>query len=106
MYVDTKDGWKMKLTKKKDYWDKFRIGGFKPPLAIEVTANPELPMAQCDGTSSHWNPMHLDEFICCGSQYVYLFQSQVPYFVNCDAWNTQKVSYTTVKSTLHLLIYR
>ena len=34
VYVDTKDGWKVKLTKKKDYWDKFRIGGFKLPLPL------------------------------------------------------------------------
>ena len=31
VYVDTRDGWKVKLTKKQEYWDKFRIAGFKPP---------------------------------------------------------------------------
>ena len=30
VYVDTSDGWKMKLTEKEEHWDKFRIAGFTP----------------------------------------------------------------------------
>ncbi len=29
MYVDTKDGWKVKLTKAASHWYKFRIAGFQ-----------------------------------------------------------------------------
>ena len=28
VYVDTKDGWKVKLTEEEEHWDKFRIAGF------------------------------------------------------------------------------
>lgn len=58
---------------------------------------PELQMAQSDGTSNHWNTMHLYQFIHCGKDYVNLFQSQLPYFKACGAWNTHKVSCITVK---------
>ena len=30
VYVDTKDGWKVKLTEEEEHWDKFRIAGFTP----------------------------------------------------------------------------
>ena len=31
LYVDTKNGWKVKLTKKEEYWDKFSIAQFSLP---------------------------------------------------------------------------
>ena len=66
-----------------------------------VLASPELQTAQSDGTTSHWNTMHLYEFISCGGDYVSLFQSQLDYFVKCGVWDRKKVSCTTAKNTLH-----
>ena len=63
-----------------------------------VLPNPELQTAQSDGTSSHWNTMHLCQFICRGGDYVSLFKSQLPYTVTCGAWKPCKVSYTTVNT--------
>ena len=37
VYVDTKDGWKVKLTEEEEHWDKFRIAGFTLP-SPETTA--------------------------------------------------------------------
>jgi len=51
LYVDTTDGWKVKLTKKQEYWDKFRIGRFELPLPSD-----NQPPAT-DPSPVHWEPV-------------------------------------------------
>jgi len=40
VYVDTSDGWKIKLTKKEEDWDKFSIAGLTLS-SPEITATEE-----------------------------------------------------------------
>ena len=40
LYVDTRDGWKVKVTKRQQYWDKFSIAGLTLS-SPEITATEE-----------------------------------------------------------------